>query len=149
MIGIKGRGGKAMETHSNLTSSYSYSYLQSHYSTTYPLAGMSFFTKSRSSRGAASSSTSLLLPSRQEKCSSLAQKDYTAAFGALASQYGASGYSPAQASPARGIPAESSSVSSSVPRSSKSNARPVRAKDFGALQNKYGAVGYGGMTSII
>ncbi|KAG8708438.1 hypothetical protein FRC08_018887 [Ceratobasidium sp. 394] len=110
---------------------------------------MSPFTKSRPSRGVASSSTSLTLPPGQEKYSSPAQKDYAAAFGALASQYGASGYSPAQASPARSTPAEQSSMSWSVSRSSKSNARPVRAKDFGALRNKYGAVGYGGMTSII
>ncbi|KAG9075462.1 hypothetical protein FRC06_010077 [Ceratobasidium sp. 370] len=110
---------------------------------------MSFFTKSRSSRGAASSSTSLLLLSGQDKYSSPAQKDYTAAFGALASQYGASGYTPAQASPARTTPSQQGPVSSSTPRSSESNARPVRAKDFGALQNKYGAIGYGGMTSII
>ncbi|KAG9126003.1 hypothetical protein FRC07_005247 [Ceratobasidium sp. 392] len=111
---------------------------------------MPFFSKSRSSRSAASSSASLLLPPAQEKYSSSAQKDYAAAFGALSSQYGASGQSPAQPLPIHvALPVQPSSASPPTPRSSKSYVKQVRAKEFGALQNKYGAVGYGGMTSII
>ncbi|KAG8764608.1 hypothetical protein FRC12_008003 [Ceratobasidium sp. 428] len=111
---------------------------------------MPFFSKSRSARSAASSSTSLLLPLAQEMHSPLTQKDYAAAFGALASQYGVSGHTPSQPPPVHvALPVQPSSAPSSVPRSSKSNVRQVRAKDFGAIQNKYGAVGYGGMTSIV
>jgi hypothetical protein len=30
-----------------------------------------------------------------------------------------------------------------------SNVKKVRAKEFGAISNKYGAVGYGSMSSIV
>ncbi|QRV97723.1 hypothetical protein RhiJN_25742 [Ceratobasidium sp. AG-Ba] len=98
---------------------------------------MPFFSKS----SAASSSVSLLIPAKEKP----AQKDYEAAFGALSSQYGSSGYSPA-ANPIRvALPTQSQSQRSSAPK----NVKPVRAKDLGALQNKYGAIAYGGMTSVI
>ena len=115
---------------------------------------MPFFSssKSRSSFEASSmnSSASLLIP--QEKQPSSSQKDYSAAFGALASQYGAQPASFASSQPASAIhvslPVSSSSQSQSQSKPA-SNVKKVRAKEFGALQNKYGAIGYGGMTSII
>ncbi|KAB5595079.1 hypothetical protein CTheo_1540 [Ceratobasidium theobromae] len=45
---------------------------------------------------------------------------------------------------------QSQSQSKSQSGSSQgSNVKIVRAKDLGALQNKYGAIGYGSMSSIV
>ncbi|ELU38424.1 hypothetical protein AG1IA_07546 [Rhizoctonia solani AG-1 IA] len=101
---------------------------------------MPFFSKSRSSvvsdaSSMSSGSSASLLVVQDKKSSS--GKDYSAAFGALSSKYGVSG----SAAPAFNVslPKGSNPQSQSAP-SSSSNVKKVRAKEFGAISNKYGAI---------
>lgn len=133
------------------------SYLHSHITTHLNLntLEMPSFFKSRSSRDASSfssSSSSSLLIAQEKQPHSPAQKDYSAAFGTLSSQYG---YGPSM------VPSQPAAYHVALSKSSQSqsssnahqapanNVKQVRAKDLGALQNKYGAIGHGGMASII
>ncbi|KAF8757145.1 hypothetical protein RHS01_04042 [Rhizoctonia solani] len=91
---------------------------------------MPFFSESRSSvvsdaSSMSSGSSVSLLVAQDKKPSS--GKDYSAALGALIG---------------------SNPQSQSAP-SSSSNVKKVRAKEFGAISNKYGAIGYGSMSSIV
>src|SRR5688572_27397018 len=113
---------------------------------------MPFFSKSRSSAvsGASSlssgSSASVLIPQDKKSQRVSSDKDYSAAFGALSSQYGAS----PSAAPAFNISLSKGSKPQAQPiPASSSNVKKVRAKEFGAVSNKYGAIGYGGMSSIV
>ncbi|CAE6400979.1 unnamed protein product [Rhizoctonia solani] len=84
-----------------------------------------------------SSSTSLLI-SKEEKCPYTSSgKDYSAAYGNLTSQYGASAHTPTFN---MGLPQS---------KSQPQNSQKTRAKGFGAHENKYGAVGHGSTTSVI
>jgi hypothetical protein len=98
-----------------------------------------------------SSSTSLPLVPALEKPSYHAQRDHAAAYGAPASHYGASRHSSAMAS----IPIQPPTtlhvalpVHENAPEPN-ANVKQIRAESLGALQNKYGAIGYGAMTSGI
>lgn len=125
--------------------------LAHHYLPKLKPTAMPFFSKSRSSRDApslnSSSSASLLL-AQEKKCYSPVQKDYSAAFGTLASQYGHGSSMASSQPPAYHVSLPQSSQSHSRPAPVK-NVKQIRAKDLGALQNKYGAIGYGGMSSIV
>ncbi|CAE6473170.1 unnamed protein product [Rhizoctonia solani] len=110
---------------------------------------MPFFSKSRSSAvydafSVSSGSSASLLVSQDKKSSS--GKDYSAAFGALSSRYGAS----PSAAPVFNVSLSKDSKSQPQPQPvSNSNVKKVRAKEFGAISNKYGALGYGSMSSIV
>ncbi|EUC58719.1 hypothetical protein RSOL_273340 [Rhizoctonia solani AG-3 Rhs1AP] len=113
---------------------------------------MPFFSKSCSSAVSdastlsSGSSASLLIPQDKKSQRVSSDKDYSAALGTLSSQYGIS----SSAAPAFNISLSKGSKPQAQPASSSnSNVKKVRAKEFGAVSNKYGAIGYGGMSSIV
>ncbi|KAJ1304360.1 hypothetical protein OPQ81_005515 [Rhizoctonia solani] len=112
---------------------------------------MPFFSKSRSSAvydasSMSSGSSASLIPQDKKSHPVSSDKDYSAAFGALSSQYGIS----SSAAPTFNVSlSKGSKPQSQLVSSSNSNVKKVRAKEFGAISNKYGAIGYGGMSSIV
>ncbi|QRV98203.1 hypothetical protein RhiJN_26222 [Ceratobasidium sp. AG-Ba] len=111
-----------------------------------------------SSYSYASSSASLVSHTQQPR-------DYSAAFGALASSYGASGAAPCRPSSKTASHLSSSTSSSSSKRlrslfsrrstpsapTTQYSEKPVipKSQDFGALMDKYGAGGVGSAAAIL
>ncbi|KAB5593440.1 hypothetical protein CTheo_3074 [Ceratobasidium theobromae] len=77
-------------------------------------------------------------------------RDYSAAFGALASSYGASGSAPCRSSSKNTSHPNAESNSTSGPKSSPRSSKHAvpKSQDFGSLVNKYG-MGAGPRTGSI